>query len=135
MPHFTLENEEVLSCEFEIFTQKEKGQSHRKTKVRIDWSGITQEQMMVLARNLIIYEIQTRIKKGYFHPFPEQVVINATDFVHQEMICNQQLSVPESWKSGTDKPKKMASRQDTVDTLQKMLSKLSPADLAILLSG
>lgn len=72
---------------FKILTQKKEGQSHRETEVTIDWTGITREDLMVLAKNALVQDLQARIQKNMFNHFPEKHTIIARDMVHKESVA------------------------------------------------
>jgi len=72
---------------FKILTRKKEGQSHRETEVTIDWNGISREDLMVLAKNALVQDLQARIQKNMFNHFPEKVTIVAKDMVHKESVA------------------------------------------------
>ena len=71
-----------MKDELKILTRKAKGRSHTETALLIDWDGMDQEKMMVLARSCIINALQTRWKRDPQAIIPDQMSIRAVDFVH-----------------------------------------------------
>lgn len=69
---------------FKILTRKKEGQSHRETEVTIDWTGISHEDLVILAKNSLVQDLQARIQKGMFDTFPETHLIVAKSYVHRE---------------------------------------------------
>ena len=112
---------------FEILTRKKTGQSHRKTLVTIDWTGITEQELKFLAKQLLVYDLQARIQNGNFEGFPQEITINAVDEVHIEKVCMKRYEVPASWKDGDDKKK---TKVEKLTPLEQILNaKLSQAEI------
>jgi hypothetical protein len=109
-----------------LLTRRREGGAHHEVSVCIDWTGITEAQLQFLAAQLLYHDLQARIQKGGYHGVPEFVTIVARDMVHEEPVCRQKYNVPESWKSGEDKPKPKekvtASKRTSLETLLKSLS-------------
>lgn len=68
---------------FTILTRREKKASHRTTEVTIDWDGITEYQLRLLARNALIHDLQAQIQKKD-EVFPEKVTLIARERVFLE---------------------------------------------------
>jgi len=69
--------------EFKILTQRKKGEAHKETLVKLSWDDISERDLKVMAKGLIVYVIQCQIRKST-GPFPELLIINAKDMVHME---------------------------------------------------
>lgn len=72
---------------FKILTRKKEGQSHRETEVTIDWTGISREDLMILAKNALVQDLQARIQKNMFNHFPEKHTIHAKEMVHKDSVA------------------------------------------------
>lgn len=64
---------------FKILTQRHKGESHRETAVTIDWEGVSERDLRILARRAIIYNLQVHIQKYLEGPFPQEYKISARE--------------------------------------------------------
>ena len=64
---------------FKILTQRHKGESHRETAITIDWTGISQRDLMILAKRAIVYNLQVHIQKYLEGPFPVECKISAVE--------------------------------------------------------
>lgn len=106
---------------FEILTRKKEGQSHRKTMVTIDWSGITERQLKLLAKQLLVYDLQARIQRGDFENFPAEITIVAKEEIHEEKVCLQKFTVPESWNGGSDSSRARAEKLTPMEEVAQML--------------
>lgn len=69
---------------FKILTRKKDSQSHRETEITIDWSGVSVDDLKILAKNAIVQDLQARIRHGEFDTFPVKVEIIARNVVHHE---------------------------------------------------
>ena len=115
-----------MKAEFKILTRRREGQSHRETQVTIDWTGISKEDLMILAKNALVQDLQARIQKE-FQQFPSEYVIIAKDVVHKESAALWQYQPRELG------PAKLPSV--VVDKkLDAILRKLSAEDLKVLLA-
>lgn len=110
---------------FEILTKV--GTGHRKTVVSIDWQGITQDEMMVLARATLVRDFQERLKQNPAH---ESAHIIARQQVFYKQQKEKEYTIPESWKSGTDKPEKVKKaakvESNPMEWLDQLISGMSP---------
>lgn len=70
---------------FKILTCKAKGRAHQETTVSIDWTGMDEEHLRVLARSCIIYALQKSWKKDTENPIPENAPVRAVDFVKGQL--------------------------------------------------
>lgn len=61
---------------FNILARRKREQAHRNIEVTIDWSGITEDELKILARNALIHNLHHEIRTGD-GPFPEKVMICA----------------------------------------------------------
>ena len=104
---------------FKILTKK--GSGHRETEVTIDWTGITEDQLKLLAGNALIHDLQARIYKDII-PFPEKIMLNAAELSNRRPIALDRWQPPES--TGDVKVSKK---------LEDLLRELSPIELATLL--
>lgn len=116
-----------MKVEFKILTRKREGQSHRETLVTIDWTGVSKEDLMILAKNALVQDLQARIQKE-FSQFPAEYTVIAKDVVHRESaaLWQYQPREPRQQESHNDK----ASRE-----LDKLLSQLSLDELKLLISA
>ena len=73
-----------MKDELQLLTCKAKGLSHQPTEVCIDWMGMDQETLMVLARSAIIHALQCGWKRS-LDPIPEKVEVLAVDFVRGQL--------------------------------------------------
>lgn len=110
-----------MKHQFKILTRRREGQSHRETKVTIDWAGISREDLMTLAKNALVNDLQARIQKST-GPFPEEVTLVARELVHHE---------PEALMQYRPVEKKVAIDKE----LEKLLKKLHPDELKLLLGN
>jgi hypothetical protein len=105
-----------------ILVQKKPHQSHHEVKVVIDWAGVSRDDLAILARNALIYDLQHNLRKSE-DPLPEEVIINVKDIVHHEMRCVTQFNPPP--------PKPSKQFQDLLEALKG----LSKEEQAILLGN
>jgi len=101
-----------------ILTCRSKGQGHQKTVLTIDWSGISEEQLRVLARSAIIHSLQ-HLYRQPLHSVPEEHVVKAVDFVKGEL---HEVLI--------DRPKPVRQQlKGAMETkLEQMLAALSPQE-------
>lgn len=78
----------TLPTVIKVLTQKKKGGNHYQTELTLDWSEVTYEDLLVLARNALVHEFQARVVKGckdYLDlerdKVPEKFTIRAKDWV------------------------------------------------------
>jgi hypothetical protein len=116
-----------VKAEFKILTKKREGQSHRETLVTIDWSGISKEDLMILAKNALVQDLQARIQKE-FQQFPTEYMIIAKDVVHKESAALWQYQ-PREPRQQPEFPESKSLRE-----LHKLLDGLPKEELELLLS-
>lgn len=116
-----------MKCIFKILTKKKEGQSHRETEVTIDWTGISREDLMVLAKNAIVADLQAKIQRGMFDTFPVKTTIIAKDVVQHDSVALWQYQPRET------RPSSPTGSKSTLDALEKALAKLSPEERKVLL--
>lgn len=110
---------------FPILTRNADGRGHVKTKVTIDWEGISVDQLRILARNSLIHDLQVRIRdKVIKGPDAQSVYIVARNEVHEPNLARLKLM-----------PKREKAEIDAVisDKLGELLKNLSPEELKQLL--
>lgn len=100
--------------DFKVLTQKAPGKMHRETKIFLDWEGVTESQLRVMAKTLIIYHLQAKWQKQS-EAIPEEVKLKVSNCVHFDAPSNGLFKAP--------KPK---------DKLDKLLAMLTPEEMAIL---
>ena len=105
---------------FKILTKK--GSGHRETEVTLDWTGVTEEQLKLLARNALIHDLQARIVKDII-PFPEKVTLSAVELANRRPVALDRWQPPESTVT-----------VKTSKTLEALLRQLSPDELLKLLA-
>lgn len=96
--------------DFDIFTQIEKGLSHHKTHVHINWQDISRDQLIVLARARIVDRLILQFKRE--KKVPKELDINAADFAQPD------------WLEPThfEPPQQKSRDQALVDALMSTLS-------------
>jgi len=67
---------------FKVLTAKP-GQAHRETEVTIDWTGMTEEKLLTLAKWALVADMQARFVKGDL-PIPAKHDIVAAEGFHAE---------------------------------------------------
>lgn len=86
---------------FKILTCKAKGRAHQGTEVTINWDGMDEEHLKVLARSCIVQAMQMRWKKDPFASIPDKCAVNATEFVkgqlHEILIDRPPVPKQASW--------------------------------------
>jgi hypothetical protein len=102
---------------FKILARRNRDCSHREIKVTIDWTGITKEDLMVLAKNALINDIHASVRKGE-GPFPTELFISAKDVVHHDSPALMEYQPP---------PPKVDKK------LEELLKQLSPDELKMAL--
>lgn len=113
----------------EVFTILTRvGQGHRETTINIDWSGISIEELKVLARATLVRDLQDRMRAG---EFSSAVRIIAKQQVFYKQAQEQKREWPKAWTSGTDKP--VRQKRPTADPLLELLKLLTPEEQRALL--
>lgn len=107
-----------------VLTQREKGKPHHETLLTIDWTGITEADLLMLAANALVRDAQMVLRGG---PIPEEYTVMAKAHCHAPLPVNWK-GVPQAWKEGTDKPGKKEKF-----TLEELLGQLSAEELMALL--
>jgi hypothetical protein len=105
-----------------ILVQKKPHQSHHEVKVIIDWAGVSRQDLEILARNALLYDLQFNLRRSE-SPLPEEVVIDVRSVVQREMPCLTQFNPP------PPKPSKK------VQELLEALKGLSPEEQAALFTS
>ncbi len=74
-----------------ILARKSKEQAHKEVEVTLDWSGVSRQDLEILARNALLYDLhcQFRISKD---PIPETVFIAVREVVHHEPVMLTQYN-------------------------------------------
>jgi hypothetical protein len=109
-----------MHTEIRILTKRENKRGHCETKLTIDWSGVTAEQMLQIAQWAVIHEMQARYFKAEQNP-PEKETVKVSDLIHDKpMILAKFTPAP---------PKVKVSKQ-----LEDLLQQLSPEEIATLLA-
>lgn len=120
-----------------ILVQPKPKAAHREVEVEIDWTGVSAEDMQFLARQLILHNLQAKIRSGFYdgQEFPEVITVKAEWEIHRDCVGVKDYKIPESWLSGEDKPKpvKKEKKAPEID-IEALLRTLSPEDLKVLLS-
>lgn len=112
----------IVSEEFRILTQKAKGHAHSETLVRIDWEGITEDQLRILARRALIYQFQLSVQKDLIPGVPEAVTIIARDHAADRTPILEVVFAP--------KVKKV--HKNSAPDIEELLGQLSPEERAVL---
>lgn len=92
-----------MKDEIRLLTSKGKGLAHQPTEVSIDWEGMDQEHLMVLARHAVIHALQCSWKRSP-EAIPEKVCVNAIDFVRGQLheVLEDRPSLPKARVSWMD---------------------------------
>lgn len=120
-----------------ILVQPKPHSAHREVEVDILWDDISAEDIKFLAQQCIIHHLQARIRAGFYdgEAFPEFITIRAEWEVHRNVVGVKDYVIPESWKSGEDKPQRVKKEkvEKRKPSLEELLSVLSPQEIAALL--
>jgi hypothetical protein len=113
-----------MQDKFKILTRRKKGESHRETEVTIDWDGVTESQLRILARRALVYNFQCSIQKDPTGPFPEAVILTARDEAQDHTPVMEIIFAPRArnCSNWTGKP-----------DLEDLMKVLSPEELLVLL--
>lgn len=101
---------------FKVLTQKRRGSAHAETEVTIDWTGVSQEDLMLLAKAALVYDMQASFAASS-EAIPEKHLILAAGKVKH---------APPMLMKYTPKPKKAP---EIPVELEKYLKTLSAAEL------
>lgn len=103
----------------QVLTRLHPKGEHRKTRVKIDWSGITEHDLYTLARSRILHRMQHEWVRDKH--IPEEIEVNATDFIrgHEQEI---------DWSEYMTKQKN-AVQKSFFDDLLKGLSATERAEI------
>lgn len=109
-----------------FLTQRKKGESHLETTMQIDWRGATPEQILLLAQQALIYEFQCKLRNGVIkREDAGKATIVVKDAVHAQIYIAKEFAPTAPRGSVKD---------GSIPTLEDLLKKLSPEELAILLA-
>jgi hypothetical protein len=105
--------------------------------VTIDWTGITEHQLKLLAKQLLVHDLQAKIQKGDFENFPTEITIVAVEEVHEAKVCLQKFTVPESWKGGSDSSRARVEKLTPMEEITQMLldGNFSEAEILAMLNN
>lgn len=122
-----------------ILVQPKPHSAHREVEVEINWDNVSAEDMQFLAQQLILHNLQAKVRAGFYdgQEFPEFITVRAEWEIHRDCIGVKDYKIPEAWRSGEDKPKpkaKVKKEKAAMPSLEDMLRGLSPEDLKALLS-
>jgi hypothetical protein len=111
-----------------ILTKKTKHGSHQETKVFIDWTGITEAELIILARRALIYNFQIGVTKDLIPGVPEHYVVDAKAAAEDRTPHMVVVFAPkvEKCKDGS---------WDDPNDIEKLLDRLSPEERKVLLEG
>lgn len=110
--------------ETKILTRKRAHASHHETKLFIDWTGITTEQLKTLARRALIYNFQCAVQKDEIASVPEVHHISAIEAAGDHTPIIHRVFAPKVEKLKTDQ-----WPEDKMDTL---IERLTPEEKAML---
>lgn len=110
---------------FKILARRNSDRGHREVKVTIDWTGISREDLMVLAKNALVNDLHARIQKSK-GAWQEEVLLVARELVHHEPEALLQYQ-----------PREPRQHQPSAQQrhIESMLKLLSPEELRVLLSN
>lgn len=97
-----------------VLTQKKPESSHHETEITVDWAGVSEADLRLMAQCYLVQRVQFRMKLNDC-AIPEKVSVDAKDFVHH---------LPEAqWES---RPRKQAAEKKSAwDTI---IDSLTPAE-------
>lgn len=107
---------------FSILTQKAKGHAHAETKITIDWTGITEEQLRILARRCLVYQFQLAVQRDFIPGVPDATTIVARDHAVDRTPVIEVVFAP--------KVKKVTAMPE--DTIEDMIARLSDEERKLL---
>lgn len=119
-----------------ILVQPRPTSAHQDVEVSINWNDISAEDIQFLAQQCIIHHLQAKIRAGFYvGRVPDFIEVNAAWEVHRDVVGVKDYVIPESWKSGKDKPQRVKKEKEkkAPPTLEELLSALSPQEIAALL--
>ena len=119
-----------------VLVQPRPNAAHVEVDVEILWDDISQEDIKFLAQQLLIHNLQAKIRAGFYDGLgiPGVITIRAEWEVHRDCVGVKDYKIPENWKSGLDKPAKAPKKAKPAATLEELLQELSPAELKALLA-
>lgn len=117
---------------FKILTRI--GQGHHETDVTIDWTGITEEELKVLARATLVRDLQIHLQTGDYMEFAT-IIARQQVFYKQSQGPKKEYKIPDSWRSGSDKPEPQAKKKKLAqsESLLQALLLLTPEERKALL--
>ena len=83
-----------MQTEIRILTRRENRKEHHETLLTIDWTGITREQLMVLAQWAITHEVQARFYKAEENPPEKHTVVASTLVNNEPSILKKYAPIP-----------------------------------------
>ena len=106
-----------------IIVKRHKATGHEETTLVIDFRGITESDMRMLAEFYVQHRVEHELKHDD-HKLPEQITVLAMDYIHQEVFVAKPLNLP---KKNLDKAKSKAR-----EVLEAALEGLSKEEIAAL---
>ncbi len=119
-----------MTDQFKILTQRRRESAHHETEVTIDWTGITERELYILARTALIHDLQARMVKQP-GSMPEKVKIIAAAEVHHPSPALLKYTPP------PPRPTQLVPKnpkRDSPANLADLLAKLTPDELKVLLA-
>lgn len=116
----------TMKSSHQMFLRRNSKRGHESVLVLIDWSGVSDKDLRMLAAHYVVNRAAHDLK-DYEERLPESVEYRAADFVHTEPLVQKDYVIPKSW---TAPAKKSKARKE----LEELLEGLSPEERRILLS-
>lgn len=116
-----------------VLVKRNKAAGHEETVVHVNWAGLTDDDIKLIAAFHVRSRFMEQLRR-YERQLPESVEVYAKDFLHLEPVQDKKYAIPDSWKSGTDKPEPVRKAKKK-PSLEDMLAGLSKEELITLLGG
>lgn len=118
-----------------ILVQPRPHAAHREVEVEINWDAISQDDIKFLAQQLILHNLQAKIRAGFYQgdEFPTFISVRAEWEVHRDCVGVKDYKIPTEWTSGTDKPVKLKKVPKVERSLFDMLNDLTVEEREALL--
>lgn len=76
-----------------IIVKRHKATGHEETNLVIDFRGITEQDMRMLAEFYVQHRVEHELKCEE-HKLPEQITVLAMDYIHQEVFVAKPINLP-----------------------------------------
>ena len=103
-----------------ILTNKGKGTAHHPTELFIDWNGVSDATLHIMARGFILHVVQSSFRHSK-EPIPAEMYLLATDMVHEEIYIPREY-VPSVKKSPFEIMLEGMGQEEMLELLRKLQS-------------